>query len=155
LNPCQRRRLRWGRVERRTANGRRSSAGPAQRYIAVDRQKRLRRGHVGLGPGRPGFPHMGVSRHCPRRQLRRSRVREAQVRVILLERGLDRSPGCRRRGTGCSPANGFLPLRSLDDCSFPACSSIAFTASGSTMIYTKRPPKNLLGCLRSNVIRTY
>jgi len=35
-------------------------------------------------------PH-SVSRHCPRRQLE-SRVREAQGRVILLERGLDRSP---------------------------------------------------------------
>jgi len=42
-----------------------------------------------LGPG-VQVPH-SVSRHCPRRQLE-SRVREAQGRVILLERGLDRSP---------------------------------------------------------------
>jgi len=46
------------------------------------------------GPRRLGpasrVPH-SVSRHCPRRQLE-SRVREAQGRVILLERGLDRSP---------------------------------------------------------------
>jgi len=60
-------------------------------------------------------PH-SVSRHCPRRQLE-SRVREAQGRVILLERG-----GCSpvaAAGTGCSPAN--VPLRSLDDWLVPAC----------------------------------
>jgi len=72
------------------------------------------------GPRRLGrasrVPH-SVSRHCPRRQLE-SRVREAQGRVILLERGLDRSPVA-AAGTGCSPANGTL--RSLDDWLVPAC----------------------------------
>jgi len=47
-----------------------------------------------LGPG-VRVPH-SVSRHCPRRQLE-SRVREAQGRVILLERGLD-AASCGRRG---------------------------------------------------------
>jgi len=58
-------------------------------YIAAIDEKGLG-GATSARPGRPGFPH-SVSRHCPRRQLE-SRVREAQGRVILLERGLDRSP---------------------------------------------------------------
>jgi len=56
-------------------------------YIAAI-DERPGRGHVG-SPGVQGSH--SVSRHCPRRQLE-SRVREAQGRVILLERGLDRSP---------------------------------------------------------------
>jgi len=55
--------------------------------------------------------------HCPRRQLE-SRVREAQGRVILLERGWIAAQ-LRPPGTGCSPANGTL--RSLDDWLVPAC----------------------------------
>jgi len=68
-----------------------------------------------LGPGVQGSPQREPA--CPRRQLE-SRVREAQGRVILLERGLDRSPVA-AGGTGCSPANGTL--RSLDDWLVPAC----------------------------------
>jgi len=58
------------------------------RYIAAIDEKAWA-GPRRLGPG-VQVPH-SVSRHCPRRQLE-SRVREAQGRVILLERGLDRSP---------------------------------------------------------------
>jgi len=108
----QRRRLR-GPSRERTANGRRSSAGQ-HRYIAAIDEKAWR-GHVGSARA-SRVPH-SVSRHCPRRQLE-SRVREAQGRVILLERGLDRSQ-LRPPGTGCSPANGTL--RSLDDWLVPAC----------------------------------
>jgi len=82
-------------------------------YIAAIDEKAWA-GHVGSAR-RPGFPQR--ERHCPRRQLE-SRVREAQGRVILLERGLDRSPVA-AAGTGCSPANGTL--RSLDDWLVPAC----------------------------------
>jgi len=57
-------------------------------YIAAIDEK-PGRGHVGSARA-SRVPH-SVSRHCPRRQLE-SRVREAQGRVILLERGLDRSP---------------------------------------------------------------
>jgi len=57
-------------------------------YIAAI-DERPGRGHVGSARA-SRVPH-SVSRHCPRRQLE-SRVREAQGRVILLERGLDRSP---------------------------------------------------------------
>jgi len=58
-------------------------------YIAAIDEKGLGGGHVGSARA-SRVPH-SVSRHCPRRQLE-SRVREAQGRVILLERGLDRSP---------------------------------------------------------------
>jgi len=84
----QRRRLRWGRVESAPLMAGASSAGQ-HRVHSCDRRKGLG-GATSARPGRPGFPH-SVSRHCPRRQLE-SRVREAQGRVILLERGLDRSP---------------------------------------------------------------
>jgi len=52
-------------------------------YIAAIDEKAWR-GHVGSARA-SRVPH-SVSRHCPRRQLE-SRVREAQGRVILLERG--------------------------------------------------------------------
>jgi len=61
----QRRRLRWGRVVERTANGRRSSAGQ-HRVHSCDRRKAWR-GHVGSARA-SRVPH-SVSRHCPRRQL--------------------------------------------------------------------------------------
>jgi len=71
-----------GPSRERTANGRRSSAGQ-HRVHSCDRRKGLG-GARRLGPGVQGSH--SVSRHCPRRQLE-SRVREAQGRVILLERG--------------------------------------------------------------------
>jgi len=59
----------------------------------------------GATSARPGVQGShSVSRHCPRRQLE-SRVREAQGRVILLERGWIAAQ-LRPPGTGCSPANG-------------------------------------------------
>jgi len=58
-------------------------------YIDCDRRKGLG-GATSARARASRVPH-SVSRHCPRRQLE-SRVREAQGRVILLERGLDRSP---------------------------------------------------------------
>jgi len=58
-------------------------------YIAAIDEKGLGRGHVGSARGVQGSPQREPA--CPRRQLE-SRVREAQGRVILLERGLDRSP---------------------------------------------------------------
>jgi len=96
----QRRRLRWGRVESAPLMAG-AVALASTGYIAAIDEK------AWAGPRRLGrasrVPH-SVSRHCPRRQLE-SRVREAQGRVILLERGLDRSQ-LRPPGTGCSPANG-------------------------------------------------
>jgi len=83
----QRRRLRWGRVESAPLMAG-AVALASTGYIAAIDEK------AWAGPRRLGrasrVPH-SVSRHCPRRQLE-SRVREAQGRVILLERGLDRSP---------------------------------------------------------------
>jgi len=55
-----------------------------------------------LGPGVQGSPQREPA--LPRRQLE-SRVREAQGRVILLERGWIAAQ-LRPPGTGCSPANG-------------------------------------------------
>jgi len=77
-----------GASRERTANGR-AVALASTGYIAAIDEKRPGRGHVGSARA-SRVPH-SVSRHCPRRQLE-SRVREAQGRVILLERGLDRSP---------------------------------------------------------------
>jgi len=108
----QRRRLRWGRVESAPLMAGAVALASTGYIAAIDEKAwRPRR----LGPGVQGSH--SVSRHCPRRQLE-SRVREAQGRVILLERGLDRSPVA-AAGTGCSPANGTL--RSLDDWLVPAC----------------------------------
>jgi len=100
----QRRRLRWGRVERRTANGRRSSAGSTGYIAAID--------ETGLGgatsarPGRPGFPH-SVSRHCPRTQLEKQSSTRVAVagRASCLERGWIAAQ-LRAAGDSCSPANG-------------------------------------------------
>jgi len=127
-----------GPSRERTANGRRSSAGQ-HRYIAAIDEK------AWAGPRRLGrasrVPH-SVSRHCPRRQLE-SRVREAQGRVILLERGLDRSPVA-AAGTGCSPANGTPEeLRRL---ARPCVLSIALPLRFYYDL-PKRPPK-ISGVLR-------
>jgi len=96
----QRRRLRWPSRER-TANGRRSSAGQ-HRVHSCDRRKGLG-GATSGSARRSRVPH-SVSRHCPP-ETAREQSTQAQGRVILLERGLDRSP-VRPPGTGCSPANG-------------------------------------------------
>jgi len=109
----QRRRLRWGRVESAPLMAGAVALASTGYIAAID--EKAWAGPRRLGPGVQGSH--SVSRHCPRRQLE-SRVREAQGRVILLERGLDRSPVA-AAGTGCSPAN--VPLRSLDDWLVPAC----------------------------------
>jgi len=109
----QRRRLRWGRVESAPLMAGAVALASTGYIAAID--EKAWRGHVGSARA-SRVPH-SVSRHCPRRQLE-SRVREAQGRVILLERGLDRSPVA-AAGTGCSPAT--VPLRSLDDWLVPAC----------------------------------
>jgi len=127
-----------GPSRERTANGRRSSAGQ-HRVHSCDRRKGLG-GATSARPGVQGSPQR--ERHCPRRQLE-SRVREAQGRVILLERGLDRSPVA-AAGTGCSPANGTPEeLRRL---ARPCVLSIALPLR-STMIYRNVRQKSL-GCLR-------
>jgi len=103
-------------------------------YIAAIDEK-PGRGHVGSARA-SRVPH-SVSRHCPRRQLE-SRVREAQGRVILLERGLDRSP------VGGPPGQAVVrrtvPLRSLDDWLVPACYPIALPLRFYYDL-PKRPPK--------------
>jgi len=95
----QRRRLRWGRVESAPLMAGAVALASTGYIAAID--EKPGRGHVGSARA-SRVPH-SVSRHCPRRQLE-SRVREAQGRVILLERGwIAASCGA---GTGCSPANG-------------------------------------------------
>jgi len=83
----QRRRLRWGRVESAPLMAGAVALASTGYIAAID--EKAWAGHVGSARA-SRVPH-SVSRHCPRRQLE-SRVREAQGRVILLERGLDRSP---------------------------------------------------------------
>jgi len=96
----QRRRLRWGRVESAPLMAGAVALASTGYIAAID--EKAWAGPRRLGPGVQGSPQREP--HCPRRQLE-SRVREAQGRVILLERGLDRSPVA-AAGTGCSPANG-------------------------------------------------
>jgi len=103
-----------GAESRAHANGRRSSAGQ-HRVHSCDRRKGLG-GATSARPGRSRVPH-SVSRHCPRRQLE-SRVREAQGRVILLERGWIASPVA---APGQAVVRRTVPLRSLDDWLVPAC----------------------------------
>jgi len=103
----QRRRLRWGRVESAPLMAGAVALASTGYIAAID--EKAWAGPRRLGPGVQGSH--SVSRHCPRRQLE-SRVREAQGRVILLERGWIAAQ-LRPPGTGCSPANGTL--RSLDD----------------------------------------
>jgi len=109
----QRRRLRWGRVESAPLMAGAVALASTGYIAAID--EKAWAGPRRLGPGVQGSH--SVSRHCPRRQLE-SRVREAQGRVILLERGWIAAQ-LRPPGTGCSPANGTL--RSLDDWLVPAC----------------------------------
>jgi len=95
----QRRRSTLGPSRERTANGRRSSAGQ-HRVHSCDRRK-AGRGHVGSA-GVQGSPQREPA--LPTETAREQSTRGAS-RVILLERGLDRSPVA-AAGTGCSPANG-------------------------------------------------
>jgi len=134
----QRRRLRWGRVESAPLMAGAVALASTGYIAAID--ERPGRGHVGSARA-SRVPH-SVSRHCPRRQLE-SRVREAQGRVILLERGWIAAQ-LRPPGTGCSPPNGTL--RSLDDWLVPACLSIALPLRFYYDL-PKRPPK-ISGCLR-------
>jgi len=83
----QRRPSTLGPSRERTANGRRSSVASTGYIAAIDEKAWAGPGR--LGPGVQGSPQREPA--LPRRQLE-SRVREAQGRVILLERGLDRSP---------------------------------------------------------------
>jgi len=133
----QRRRLRWGRVESAPLMAGAVALASTGYIAAID--EKAWRGHVGSARA-SRVPH-SVSRHCPRRQLE-SRVREAQGRVILLERGWIAAQ-LRPPGTGCSPANGTL--RSLDDC----CPCVLSIALPLRFYYDlpKRPPK-ISGVLR-------
>jgi len=134
----QRRRLRWGRVESAPLMAGAVALASTGYIAAID--EKAWAGPRRLGPGVQGSH--SVSRHCPRRQLE-SRVREAQGRVILLERGLDRSPVA-AAGTGCSPANGTPEeLRRL---ARPCVLSIALPLRFYYDL-PKRPPK-ISGCLR-------
>jgi len=128
----QRRRLRWGRVESAPLMAGAVALASTGYIAAID--EKAWAGPRRLGPGVQGSH--SVSRHCPRRQLE-SRVREAQGRVILLERGLDRSPVAGRRGQAV--VRRTVPLRSLDD-----CSSLRLSIALPLRFYydlPKRPPK--------------
>jgi len=96
----QRRRLRWGRVESAPLMAGAVALASTGYIAAID--EKAWAGPRRLGPGVQGSPQREP--HCPRRQLE-SRVREAQGRVILLERGWIAAQ-LRPPGTGCSPANG-------------------------------------------------
>jgi len=108
----QRRRLRWGRVESAPLMAG-AVALASTGYIAAIDERPGRA--TSARPGRPGSPQREPA--LPTETAREQSTR-AQGRVILLERGLDRSPVA-AAGTGCSPANGTL--RSLDDWLVPAC----------------------------------
>jgi len=139
----QRRRLRWAESER-TANGRRSSAGSTGYIAAIDEKPG---GATSARPGRPGFPQREPA--LPHGEQLESRVREAQGRVILLERGWI-AAHC-GAGTGCSPANGTPEeLRRL---ARPCVLSIALRLRFYYDL-PKRPPKSL-GCLRIERNTTY
>jgi len=111
----QRRRLRWGRVESATANGRRSSAGQ-HRVHSCDRRKGLGGAHVGSARA-SRVPH-SVSRHCPRRTAREQSTRGARSSHPF-GAGAGSQPSCGRRGQAV--VRRTVPLRSLDDWLVPAC----------------------------------
>jgi len=102
----QRRRLRWGRVESAPLMAGAVALASTGYIAAID--EKAWRGHVGSA-GRPGFPQREPA--LPRRQLE-SRVREAQGRVILLERGWI---AAQLRPPGQAVVRRTVPLRSLDD----------------------------------------
>jgi len=82
----QRRRLRWGRVESAPLMAGAVALASTGYIAAID--EKAWRGHVGSA-GRPGFPQREPALPT---ETAREQSSEAQGRVILLERGLDRSP---------------------------------------------------------------
>jgi len=101
-----------------------------------------------LGPGVQGSPQREPA--LPGDSSRAEYARR-KVEVILLERGLDRSPVA-AAGTGCSPAN--VPLRRLRRLARPCVLSIALPLR-FYYDFTETSAKNLWGAYASNVIRTY
>jgi len=97
----QRRRLRWGRVERRPLMAGAVALASTGYIAAID--EKAWAGATSASARASRVPH-SVSRHCPRRQLE-SRVREGARSSHPFGAGLDRSPVA-AAGTGCSPANG-------------------------------------------------
>jgi len=97
----QRRRLRWGRVESATANGRRSSAGQ-HRVHSCDRRKGLG-GATSARPGRPGSPQREPA--LPTETAREQSTRGARSSHPF-GAGAGSQPSCGRRGQAGSPANG-------------------------------------------------
>jgi len=112
----QRRRLRWGRVERRTANGRRSSAGQ-HRVHSCDRRKGLGGGHVGSAPGVQGSPQREPA--LPTETAREQSTRGARVESSFWSGGWIAAQ--LRAGRGQAVVRRTVPLRSLDDWLVPAC----------------------------------
>jgi len=102
-------------------------------------------GATSARPGVPGFPQREPA--LPTETAREPDVREAQGRVILLERGLDRS---QLRPRGQAVVRRTVPLRSLDDWLVLRVIN-SFTAPVLPMIYRKRSAKNLWGAYASNV----
>jgi len=89
----QRRRLRWGRVESATANGRRSSAGQ-HRYIAAIDEKAWA-GPRRLGPGVQGSPQREPA--LPTETAREQSTRGARSSHPF-GAGAGSQPSCGRRG---------------------------------------------------------
>jgi len=98
----QRRRLRWGRVESATANGRRSSAGQ-HRVHSCDRRKGLGGGHVGSARGVQGSPQREPA--LPTETSSRAEYARRKVESSFWSGGWIAAQ-LRPPGTGCSPANG-------------------------------------------------
>jgi len=118
----QRRRLRWGRVESAPLMAG-AVALPATGYIAAIDEKAWA-GPRRLGPGVQGSPQREPA--LPTENSSRAEYARRQGRVILLERGLDRSPVA---AAGDRPVvRRTVTLRSLDDWLVPACLSNSFTA---------------------------
>jgi len=109
----QRRRLRWGRVESAPLMAGAVALASTGYIAAID--EKAWAGPRRLGPGVQGSPQREPA--LPRRQLE-SRVREAQGRVILLERGWI---AAQLRPPGQAVVRRTVPLRSLDDWLVPAC----------------------------------
>jgi len=114
---------------------------------SCDSTKKALGGATSARPGRPGFPHRPVSRHCPRRQLE-SRVREwRKVESILLERGLDRSPVCGPAGDRLV-VRRTVPPEELRRLARPCVLSIGFYRSRFYYDLPKTVRQKSLGCLR-------
>jgi len=90
----KRRRLRWGRVEKRTANGRRSSAGQ-HRVHSLRSTKRAWAGPRRLGPGVQGSPQREPA--LPTETAREQSTRGARSSHPF-GAGAGSQPSCGRRG---------------------------------------------------------